>query len=306
MANDRLEEALTDSRRAVALKPDLISGHANLGTCLDHLLRPDEALKSYQAVLALDPNSGDAIQFCRYVPLLAERGAILEIDRPLKELMTGVKGVAQCVDRTGALPDHDFHCPLASLPLAFDTRLETIPPVPQFSVHAPIGGWDALLGPHDRPRVGIVWSGNPTHANDHRRSVPFESLTPLFGVDATFVSLQKNAREADLALLRERSDVLDAASRLENFADTVSLIQHLDLVISVATSVAHLAGAIGASVWILLPYLPDYRWLPDRDDSPWYPTARLYRQTATRDYADVLGRVCADLSERISTWHRSK
>jgi hypothetical protein len=255
-----------------------------------------------------DQGLGDAIQFCRYIPLLAERGArvILEIDRPLRELMSSVKGVAQCVDRTGTLPDHDFHCPLASLPLAFDTRPETIPPVPHFSVHVPTAAWDTLLGPHGRPRVGIVWSGNPTHANDQRRSVPFESLTPLFEANATFVSLQKNAREGDLALLRERSDVLDAASRLENFADTASLIRHLDLVISVDTSVAHLAGALGASVWILLPYLPDYRWLLDRDDSPWYPTARLYRQTASRDYADVLGRVRADLNQQIAAWHRSK
>ena len=166
--------------------------------------------------------------------------------------------------------------------------------------------WDTLLGPHDRPRVGIVWSGNPTHANDQRRSVPFESLTPLFGVEATFVSLQKNVREGDIALLRERSDVLDAFSRLENVTDTALLVRHLDLVMSVDTSVAHLAGALGASVWILLPYLPDYRWLLDRDDSPWYPAARLYRQTVTRDYADVLERVRADLNEQIAAWHRSK
>jgi tetratricopeptide (TPR) repeat protein len=268
----------------------------------------DEPIAGKTLLLHNDQGLGDAIQFCRYIPLLAERGArvILEIDRPLRELMSSVKGVAQCVDRTGTLPDHDFHCPLASLPLAFDTRLETIPPVPHFSVHAPTAAWDTLLGLHDRPRVGIVWSGNPTHANDQRRSVPFESLTPLFEANATFVSLQKNVREGDLALLRERSDVLDAASRLENFADTASLIRHLDLVISVDTSVAHLAGALGASVWILLPYLPDYRWLLDRDDSPWYPTARLYRQTATRDYADVLGRVRADLNEQIAAWYRSK
>jgi ADP-heptose:LPS heptosyltransferase len=131
-------------------------------------------------------------------------------------------------------------------------------------------------------------------------------MTPLLDVEAQFVSLQKNARESDLATLRERSDILDAAPQLESFADTAALIQHLDLVISVDTSVAHLAGALGLPVWILLPYVPDFRWLLDRDDSPWYPTARLFRQTATRDYADVLDRVRTDLNERIAASRNSK
>ncbi|SDP46570.1 glycosyltransferase family 9 protein [Afipia sp. GAS231] len=127
-----------------------------------------------------------------------------------------------------------------------------------------------------------------------------KALTPLFDVVAQFVSLQKNVRESDLAILRQRSDILDAAPELDSFADTATLIQRLDLVISVDTSVAHLAGALGKPVWILLPYVPDYRWLLDRDDSPWYPTARLFRQTATRNYADVLDRMRADLSEWIA------
>jgi ADP-heptose:LPS heptosyltransferase len=131
-------------------------------------------------------------------------------------------------------------------------------------------------------------------------------MTPLLDVEAQFVSLQKNARESDLATLRERSDILDAAPLLESFADTAALIQHLDLVISVDTSVAHLAGALGLPVWILLPYVPDFRWLLDRDDSPWYPTARLFRQTATRDCADVLDRVRTDLNERIAASRNSK
>jgi ADP-heptose:LPS heptosyltransferase len=125
-------------------------------------------------------------------------------------------------------------------------------------------------------------------------------MTPLLDVEAQFVSLQKNARESDLATLRERSDILDAAPQLESFADTAALIQHLDLVISVDTSVARLAGALGLPVWILLPYVPDFRWLLDRDDSPWYPTARLFRQTATRNYAGVLDRVRADLEDLIA------
>ena len=129
--------------------------------------------------------------------------------------------------------------------------------------------------------------------------MPLQMLTPLFDVGAQFVSLQKDARGGDLALLRKRSDILDAAPELGNFADTATLVEQLDLVISVDTSVVHLAGALGRPVWVLLPYVPDYRWLLDRRDSVWYPTARLYRQTAKRDYAEVIDRVRADLLQEI-------
>ena len=194
------------------------------------------------------------------------------------------------------MPDHDLQCSLASLPLAFDTRIETIPShVPYISIDGNAGKWEAFLGSKARPRIGMVWSGNPEHTNDRNRSLPLKALKPLFDTAAQFVSLQKNARESDLAVLREHDGILDAAPELESFADTAALIQRLDLVISVDTSVAHLAGALGKPVWILLPYVPDYRWLVDRDDSPWYPTARLYRQTATRDYSEGIDRMRADL-----------
>ena len=167
--------------------------------------------------------------------------------------------------------------------------------MPYISIGDDAGQWEALLGSTGRPRVGIVWSGNPDHTNDRNRSLPLQAFKPLFETGAQFVSLQKTARDSDLAVLREHGEILDAAPALESFADTAALIQHLDLVISVDTSVAHLAGALGKPVWILLPYVPDYRWLLGRDDSPWYPTARLYRQTASRDYAEVVDRVRTDL-----------
>ena len=131
--------------------------------------------------------------------------------------------------------------------------------------------------------------------SDRNRSLPLKALRPLFEAGAQFVSLQKQARDSDLVTLRELSGILDAGPEIESFADTATLIRQLDLVISVDTSVAHLAGALGKPVWILLPYVPDYRWLLGRDDSPWYPTARLYRQTATRDYAEVIDRMRSDL-----------
>ncbi len=155
------------------------------------------------------------------------------------------------------------------------------------------------------PRVGLVWSGNPDHNNDHNRSIALKTLLPLLDVEARFVSLQKNVRPGDQVVLGERNDILDAGPELLSFADTAALIAALDLVISVDTSVAHLTGSLGKPVWILLPYLPDWRWLLQRTDSPWYPTARLFRQTETREWNQVvrqaheaLQRFVAEMSAR--------
>jgi Tfp pilus assembly protein PilF len=246
---------------------------------------------------------GDALQFCRYVALLAARGArvVLEIDGPLKELLSGLTGVSHCIAKGETLPDFDFHCPLTSLPLAFDTTLDTIPSaVPYISVAAHATDWGTRLHSQDLPRVGLVWSGNPNHTNDRNRSMPLESLLPLLDVQAQFVSLQKDLRPGDHAVLRERNDILHLGAELQNFADTAALIEHLDLVISVDTSVAHLAGALGRPVWIFLPYVPDWRWLLDREDSPWYPTARLFRQSQTREWHSVVDKMQRALTEFVA------
>ena len=244
---------------------------------------------------------GDALQFVRYVPLLAARGAahiVLEVDGPLKKLLSGLSGVSRCIVKGEALPDFDFHCPLTSLPLAFDTTLDTIPSkVPYISVGAPATDWGARLHSQDLPRIGLVWSGNPIHNNDRNRSIPLESLLPLLDVKAQFVSLQKDIRSGDEAVLRERNDILHLGAELQNFADTAALIEQLDLVISVDTSVAHLTGALGRPVWIFLPYVPDWRWLLDREDSPWYPTARLFRQSQTREWHSVVDEMQRALTE---------
>ena len=237
---------------------------------------------------------GDTIQFCRYVPLLAARGAkvILQVDGALKDLLSGVEGVAQCIARADALPGFDLHCPLMSLPLAFGTTLATIPAdVPYIPLPEPARDWSDWLGARVSPRIGLVWSGNPNHLNDHNRSVPLEKFLPLFDVGAQFVSLQKGARERDRALLAGRRDIRDAEGELASFADTASLMRSLDLVISVDTSVAHLAGGLGKPLWVLLPYVADWRWLTGRDDSPWYPTARLFRQSAARQWDEVVANV---------------
>jgi hypothetical protein len=241
---------------------------------------------------------GDTMQFCRYVPHVVERGArvILEIQEPLRELMGTLPGAAQIVSRGEPLPDFDLHCPLLSLPLAFGTRLATIPaqtPYLRASLQA-VTEWNARLGP--RPRIGLACSGRPEHNNDHNRSMKLSTLlSPLAGCDATYVSLQREVRTDDLPVLQGRSDILHFGEELKSYADTAALIANLDLVISVDTSVAHLAGALAKPVWILLPYIPDWRWLLDRDDSPWYPTACLFRQDETRRWDNVMARVHAAL-----------
>jgi hypothetical protein len=196
-----------------------------------------------------------------------------------------------------------MHCPISSLPLAFGTKLDTIPsrisylPAP---VKSRVQAWEDRLGSHDRLWVGLVWSGNPSHKNDHNRSIPLRALTRVLDVDVTFVSLQKDPRPGDKATLLERPDIIDLTADLTDFSETAALVSCLDLVITVDTSVAHLAAALGRPTWILLPFAPDYRWLLDRDDSPWYPTMRLFRQTAAREYASVLDRVRAELQTRVS------
>ncbi|SHG88543.1 tetratricopeptide repeat protein [Bradyrhizobium erythrophlei] len=328
----KLEEAIAACRQAIRFNPDFADAHWN--ESLLSLLTGDfergwaksewrwksgssglsrrnftqplwlgaETLDRQSILLHSEQGLGDTIQFCRYAPLVAARGArvILEVQEPLRELMSGLAGVSHCVSKGEALPDFDLHCPLLSLPLAFGTRLDTIPSTTPY-LCAPVHGqdWEARLGPKDRTRIGLVWSGNPAHRDDRKRSIELNALSPLFDVAATFVSLQKDLRVGDEAALTERSNIINLGQSLESFADTAALISHLDLVISVDTSVAHLAGALGRPVWVLLPFVPDWRWLLGRDDSPWYPTARLFRQADTCDWRGVVDRVRTALHDLV-------
>jgi tetratricopeptide (TPR) repeat protein len=254
-------------------------------------------------LIASDEGLGDAIQFARYVPDVAARGArvILVLQDALCTLLSGLPGVSQCIPKSVAangVPPFDFHCPLCSLPLAFATRLDSIPAdIPYLPPLAAsrVKAWEDRLGPHDKLRVGLVWSGNPEHKGDHHRSTSLRAYSGFLDVDATFVSLQKDPRPNDRATLLERTDIVDLTAHLADFTETAALISCLDLVITVDTSVAHLAGALGCPTWVLLPYSPDYRWLLDRDDSPWYPSVRLFRQQESRDYASVIDRVREEL-----------
>jgi tetratricopeptide (TPR) repeat protein len=258
-----------------------------------------EPIEGKTILVHVDEGLGDTIQFVRYVPMVAALGArvILAVKPEIVSLLSGVSDVSQCLAFSDPLPAFDMHCPIGSLPLAFNTRLDTIPAKASYLPHPPQGrvqSWNARLGAHNRLRVGLVWSGNRTHPNDHNRSTSLKMLSRLLDVDATFVNLQKDIRENDRAEL-DNSTIIDFTAELTDFADTAALVKCLDLVISVDTSVAHLAGALGCPTWVLLPRTPDYRWLLHRDDSPWYPGVRLFRQGQTRDYASVLERVRAEL-----------
>jgi hypothetical protein len=195
-------------------------------------------------------------------------------------------------------PPFDLQCSLLSLPLKFETTLETIPAeVPYLRAPAELlAAWGRKLS-GDTVRVGLVWSGNPNHIRDHSRSMPFAELAPLFNVPGIrFFSLQKAVSAADVASFRDCSGIIDLGPDLKDFADTAAVIAHLDLVIAVDTAVAHLAGALGKPVWILLSWRSDFRWLLERADSPWYPSARLYRKAGADAWSKLIGRVAADLA----------
>jgi ADP-heptose:LPS heptosyltransferase len=198
------------------------------------------------------------------------------------------------------LPPHDYHCPLASLPAHFGTELETIPaPIPYLEARRERSEkWQTWLADLQGLRVGIAWAGSAADACDRDRSISFAVLEPLFALPGvSFVGLQKELREGDTALLRPHAGFLNYGPELRDFADTAAAISALDLIVSVDTALAHLAGALGRRLFLLLPYAANWRWLLDREDSPWYPSARLFRQSRIGDWGAVVDRVGAALAE---------
>ena len=264
--------------------------------------RGEEPIMGKTILIHVDEGFGDTILFARYVPMVAAQGArvILVVADALQPLLSRLSGVAQCLPLSASnLPDFDLHCPFSSLPMIFRTTLDCVPAgapyLPQPAAER-VQAWERRLGPRGKPRIGLAWSGSTTHANDQRRSVPLKMLTRLLDADASFVNLQKDPRPDDSAVLAQHSQIIDLTAYLTDFAETAALLSCLDLVVTADTSVAHLAGAMGRPTWVMLPYVPDYRWLLDRGDSPWYPTVRLFRQDTTRDYAPVLDRIRGELA----------
>jgi hypothetical protein len=260
-----------------------------------------EPLDGKTILLHAEQGFGDTIQFVRYAALVAGRGAariILEVQRELVPLLTGIAGVAAVIARGEPLPAFDLHCPLLSLPLAFATELATIPaPIPYLAPpQARVAAWRSRL-PERRPLIGLVWSGDPNHDNDLNRSIGLATLAPLLDLpNVAFVSLQHDIPERDLPVLQKSSNLHRTDSGFGDFADTAAAISLTDAVITVDTAVAHVAGAIGKPLLLLLPFAADFRWLRERQDSPWYPSARLYRQPEFGDWDSVIATVRQDLT----------
>lgn len=259
----------------------------------------NEPLNGRTILLHAEQGLGDTLQFVRYVPLVAERGAkvLLEIPRPLKPLLSAMPGVSAVMDESDEKPPFDLQCPLMSLPLAFGTEIGTIPARTPY-LEAPrnkIAEWQARIS-GDGLRVGLVWSGGLHHRHDHNRSIAFASLEPVLTVRGVrFFSLQRDVRDADRGPLFDCAEVRHLGDDFPDFADTAAAVSLLDLVITVDTAVAHLAGALAKPTWLLTPFWPDFRWLLTRTDSPWYPAMTLFRQPAIGDWTSAIKNVARAL-----------
>lgn len=264
--------------------------------------RGEQPLAGKRILLYCEQGLGDTIQFVRYARLVSEMGAhvILVVQPPLVNLLRGLDGQGDLIANGAPVPPFDYHCPLLSLPYALGTRLETIPASERYiKVDAVLAKhWQQRLGKTAVPRIGLAWSGRPEHKNDENRSLRLGQLLAALPPGPEYVCLQKELRECDRETLAGRPDIRFFGDELRDFADTAALCEQLDLVISVDTSVAHMAGAIGKPTWILLPFVPDWRWMLDREDSPWYPSVRLFRQEASGEW----GGVFAELKRRLNAY----
>lgn len=325
-ANGNSTGAVEACEKAVALRPDFAKAHSNLALILlgtgdfargwvEHEWRwrcnpnfkprafgqarwEGDALAGRTILLHAEQGFGDTMQFVRFAPMVVERGGRVivecrgELAGLLRESMDGVRVIA----RGETLPAFDLHCPLMSLPLALGVTLDSIPRSPYLKASPErVDRWVRAIGPRDRCRVGLVWAGRPTHTNDRNRSMRGADLAGLISTKGVaFHSLQCGRAAHEL------SGAEDHSGSLTDFAETAALIANLDLVISVDTAVTHLAGAMGKPVWLMLPYAAEWRWMLKRADSPWYPSARLFRQRRWGDWRGVVDEVTGALAGFVS------
>jgi len=253
-------------------------------------------------LLHAEQGLGDTIQFARYAPLLARAGArfVLEVQPELKTLLSGLEGVAACHARGESLPAVDVHCPLGSLPLAMKTDATNIPAeIPYLRADEQrLAKWRPSIDALPGKRIALAWAGHARHANDRNRSMDLKLLAPLFAIPGiTFVSIQRELRDQDAAVLARTANVRHLGAELADMADTAAVVTLADLTLTVDTSVAHVAGALGRPLWVMLPFAPDWRWTLSGEQSPWYPQARLLRQKAVGDWNRVVATLRDALAE---------
>ncbi len=269
-----------------------------------HLWLGEYPLTRKTVLLHAEQGLGDTIQFARYAPLVAQAGAkvVLEVQPELKRLMSSLAGAAAVVAPGEARPPYDVHCPLGSLPLAFKTELATVPAqIPYLAAdEAHFAKWSARLEPLGRPLIALAWSGNPSQLNDRNRSMAFARLTPLLAKPAHFISIQRDVRDGDAAALAAERRITHLGGELESFSDTAAIMALADLVVTTDTSVANLAGAMGRPVWIMLSSLADWRWTLHGETTPWYPAARLFRQSSLGDWDGTVTHVGSELDRFIA------
>jgi Tfp pilus assembly protein PilF len=325
----RFEEGLVCLAEAIRLRPDYAEARRNRGMtwlllgewargwpeyewrrgCKDYPPPPPQLppwdgspLGGRTILLRAEQGLGDTLHFIRYAPLVKERGGrvVLECQAPLTRLLAGCKGVDRILTASSGEPNGaDTYAPLMSLPGLFGTTPSTVPAQVPYLVtdSARTAAWRRELAPLGGFKIGIVWQGNPNYAGDRWRSVPLEQFLPLASVPGVrLVSLQKVVGREQLPLA---SGPIDLGPRLADFTDTAAVMESLNLVIAVDTVVAHLAGALGVPVWLALPWPPEWRWLLGREDSPWYPTMRLFRQRARGDWPDVFARITVALRATV-------
>ncbi len=328
------DSALFNYKIAIQFQPDYVEAHFNLALLLLLLGNYGEGLKEYEWRLKLkdtiffqrkfthprwqtsnigrytilvyaEQGLGDVIQFIRYIPYVAKAVSyvIIECPNSLKSLLKNIEGVNKVISHGEEIPNFDFQCPIASLPFLFNTTLNNIPAeIPYIYVNPKlIIEWRNKLQNNSlKFKIGLVWAGNPKHQNDKNRSIPLSLFSPLFELsNIDFYSLQKGKGSEQIKHLELGSNLIDLTDDINDFLDTAALIENLDLVITVDTAVAHLAGALGKPVWTLLPFLPDWRWMLNRDDSPWYPTMRLFRQPSYGDWKSVIEKVKKELEKLL-------
>ncbi|WP_158926655.1 tetratricopeptide repeat protein [Acidisphaera sp. S103] len=261
-----------------------------------------EDLAGRTILLSTEQGFGDAIQFVRYVPMVAARGAtvLLEVQRGLGTLFQSIPGVTQLFEPGDPLPHFDLHCSLMSLPAAFGTGLQAIPSTMPYLAADPalVAAWSDKLGPWQKMRIGLAWSGSLQHADDRNRSIPLSLLAPLLKrTDIACHVIQRDIHDADRQTMADFPALSDHSASLTDFAQTAALIASMDMIVSVDTAVTHLAGALNMSTWVMLAHSADWRWMRDRDDSPWYPSLRLFRQKRRGDWHTVIGQVSDNLDQ---------